>query len=81
MKREYCPLYADAMMVSDDRAQQVDEVVATYGLVTDLVTHSGGGAGYQTNGKGHLPRGANCKEPNVLSPIWQLKMNKLRSSS
>jgi hypothetical protein len=62
MKPECCALDAGAMI-------QLDEVAATSELVTDLVTHSGRGAGYQTNSKGHLPGGAICKKPNVLSPI------------
>jgi hypothetical protein len=81
MKPEYCPLDVGAMLVSTDRAQQVDEVTATYELVTDLVTHFSGGGGYQTNSKGHLSGGALCKQPNVLSPIWHLRMNKLRGLS
>jgi hypothetical protein len=69
--------HAGLPIVPNEGAGQADDPEVKWELVTDLVTHTAAGGGYQTNSKRDMHRGAKRKRPNVLSPIWSLRMNRL----
>jgi hypothetical protein len=70
-------LHASLQIVRIEYAAQADHAGGKYELVTDLVTCTPAAGGFPNNSKGNMARGAGRKRPNVLSPIWSLRMNKL----
>jgi hypothetical protein len=75
------PKAAGLPTLSNELSEQADCAAKRPKMVTVLVTHATVGYSYQTNSKEDMLHGGARKKPNVLSPIWMLRMNRLRESS